>query len=280
MQLAYLGPEGTYSEEAARRYVARRANGTPYELVAVRTIPELLYAVDRGEHDLGIVPVENSIEGSVGLTLDVLVHEVDLRIVAEEVLPIRHRLLTRPGVPIERVTKVVSHPQALGQCRRSLTRLLPHAAPVPVSSTAEAARMVAETAEPWAAIGTELAARLYGLVVAADEVQDVHENMTRFIVVGKGQHPRTGCDKTSIVFAFKEDRPGNLYRALREFAERNINLTKLESRPAKRSLGDYIFFVDMEGHVEDADVAAALGALEKMCAFFRLLGSYPRAVYR
>lgn len=279
MQIAFLGPEGTYSEEAARRYRGRVHAGAEVDLVAIRSIPDLLLAVDRGEYELGIVPVENSIEGPVVLTLDMLAHEVDLRIVAEEVLPIHHRLLTRPGVLLEQVVKVVSHPQALGQCRHTLNRLLPQAEAVTATSTAEAVRIVAAAAEPWAAIGTESAGRRYGLCVAANEVQDVPENATRFVVVGKGSAPRTGFDKTSVVFAFRRDKPGNLYNALREFAVRDINLTKLESRPAKKSLGDYIFFVDMEGHIEEGHVREALAGLERMCALFRLLGSYPRTAY-
>lgn len=279
MQLAYLGPAGTFSEEAARAYQSRSASNGLYELIPMRSIADLLLAVNRGEYALGIVPVENSIEGPIALTLDMLVHEVDLQIVAEEVVPIRHCLLTREGVTLDQITTVLSHPQALAQCRQNLSRLLPDADIRTANSTADAARLVANSSEPWAAIGTSLAGELYGLGTPLDAMQDSPENATRFLVVGKEEPGRTGHDKTSLVFAFRADKPGNLYAALHEFAEREINLTKLESRPAKRSLGDYIFFVDMEGHQDDADVMEALAAIEQMSAFFRILGSYPRTEY-
>lgn len=279
MKLAYLGPPGTFSEEAARQYCRTPSALHHAQLVPVRTIHELLLAVDAGEYELGIVPVENSIEGPVVLTLDMLVHEVNLEIVGEEVLPVRHHLLVRPGVHQQEITRILSHPQALGQCRRTLGQILPQVDFVASSSTAEAARQVAASTEPWAAIGTSLAADLYGLQVAYEGVQDLAENMTRFLIVGKEKAKRTGFDKTSAVFAFGHDRPGNLYAALREFAVREINLTKLESRPAKRSLGDYIFFVDMEGHRDDQLIAEALDQLNGLCSFVRILGSYPRRKY-
>lgn len=279
MQLAYLGPPGTFSEEAARQYRARHGGDRELRLVPVKGLQDLLLSVDAGQYEFGIVPVENSIEGPVVITLDMLVHDVDLQIVAEEVLPVRHHLLARPGCRLEDITLILSHPQALGQCRRTLSQHLPQAEFGAASSTAEAARKVAASGEQWAAIGTALAAELYGLDILLEGIEDQSENSTRFLVVGKATTERTGFDKTSAVFAFGEDRPGNLYTALRAFAVRGINLTKLESRPAKRQLGDYIFFIDMEGHVQDPDVAAALAELEQICSFVRVLGSYPRCVY-
>lgn len=279
MRLAYLGPPGTFSEEAARRYRERKGLAEGMRLASVKTLPDLLLGVDAGRCELGIVPVENSIEGPVVLTLDMLVHDVNLQIVAEEVLPVRHYLLARPGRDIRDVTLVLSHPQALAQCRRTLSRRLPKAEFGATSSTAEAARKVAASDEPWAAIGTALAAELYGLEILLEGIEDQNGNSTRFLVVGKEPAERTGFDKTSAAFAFKEDRPGNLYAALREFAVRGINLTKLESRPAKKQLGEYIFFVDMEGHTQDPDVAEALAGLQRLCSFVRVLGSYPRCVY-
>lgn len=278
MQLAYLGPRGTFTEEAARTYCARDPRRQDWELVPVRGIPELLYAVDRGVYPLGIVPVENSIEGSVVVTLDLLVHEVDLQIVGEEVLSVRHHLLARPETPLEAVRRVISHPQALAQCRHTLSRLLPGVEMQAATSTAEAAELVAGAAGlPWAAIGTPIAAELYGLRTLAADIHDVAENATRFLVVGHERPAPSGADKTSIVFAFEEDKPGNLHGALGAFAHRGVNLTKLESRPAKRSLGDYIFFADMEGHQDDPVIADALAEVRSRCAFFRVLGSYPRA---
>lgn len=276
MQLAYLGPEGTFSEEAARTFAARHPQSGQIQLVPMKDIPDVLYAVDAGTCPWGIVPVENSIEGSVVVTLDLLVHEVDLKIVAEEVLPIRHALLAPPGVTLEMIEKVVSHPQALAQCRQTLNRLVPNAKLEVAQSTAEAARQVAANRVPAAALGTMLAGELYGLQALAHDVQDIAENMTRFLVVGREEQPPSGMDKTSIVFAFEEDRPGNLHAALGAFASRSVNLTRLESRPAKRSLGDYIFFADMEGHQADPTLAEALAEVREMCTFFRILGSYPR----
>lgn len=279
MQLAYLGPRGTFSEEAARAYCARDPRRSTWELTPVRGIPDLLYAVDRGTYPYGIVPVENSIEGSVVVTLDLLVHEVNLQIIGEEVLSVRHHLLVRPGTPLSAIERVISHPQALAQCRQTLQELLPDAQMQAATSTAEAAKLVASAqGEVWAAIGTPLAGQLYGLEAIASDIHDVAGNATRFLAVGKERSAPTGADKTSLVFAFQEDKPGNLYAALGAFAVRGVNLTKLESRPAKRALGDYIFLADLEGHRDEPIVAEALAEVHSLCAFFRILGSYPRAV--
>ncbi|HEY8418242.1 MAG TPA: prephenate dehydratase [Limnochordales bacterium] len=279
-RIGFLGPRGTFSEEAARLYAAGRPDAGRVELVAYRGIPELLVAAERGELDQAVVPAENSIEGTVALTLDTLVHDVRLNIVGEVVIPIRHHLMVRRGFEREPVQLVVSHPQALAQCRRYLQRRLPQAEVQAVYSTAEAARLAGEREAPgMAAIANALCAELYGLAIIDSDIQDVTGNATRFLVVGHGFPARTGRDKTSVAFAFAEDRPGSLYTALGEFARREINLTKLESRPAKQFLGDYIFFADMEGHKDDPAVADALAGLERQCAYVRILGSYPRAEY-
>jgi len=305
-RLGFLGPRGTFSEEAARQW-ARQQAWTParpvapppaaggpdvgaahvgprgvdvVELVAYRGIPELLAAAEQGEVHQAVVPAENSIEGTVVVTLDCLVHDVDLPIVGEVVIPIRHHLMVRRGFAGAPVRTAVSHPQALAQCRHYLQRRLPRAALQAAFSTAEAARLVGQSEEPgMAAIANALCAELYGLEIVDSDIQDVPGNATRFLVVGHDQPAATGRDKTSIVFAFKVDRAGNLYRALGEFARRDINLTKVESRPAKQHLGDYIFIADMEGHKDDPAVAAALEALAEQCAYVRVLGSYPRAEY-
>jgi len=279
-RIGFLGPRGTFSEEAARLYAAGRRDPERVELVASRGIPELLASVERGELDQAVVPAENSIEGTVALTLDTLVHDVRLNIVGEVVIPIRHHLMVRQGHEREPVHLVVSHPQALAQCRRYLQRRLGGVEVQAVYSTAEAARLVGERETPgMAAIANALCAELYGLAIIDSDIQDVSGNATRFLVVGHGWPARTGLDKTSVAFAFAQDKPGSLYRALGEFAQREINLTKLESRPAKQFLGDYIFFADMEGHKDDPAVAAALAGLERHCAYVRILGSYPRAEY-
>jgi len=279
-RLGFLGPRGTFSEEAARAYAGRLPASTRVEFVPYRGIPELLTAAAQGALHAAVVPAENSIEGTVAVTLDTLVHDVDLPIVGEVVIPVRHHLLVRRGSESAPVTTVVSHPQALAQCRRYLQSRWPGAAVQAAFSTAEAARLVGESGAPgMAAIGNALCAQLYGLAVLDSDIQDVAENATRFFVAGRDEPAPTGRDKTSVVFAFAADRPGNLYRALGELAERGINMTKLESRPAKQMLGDYIFFADLEGHKEDALVAEALAGLARRCAYVRVLGSYPRAEY-
>lgn len=276
-RIAYLGPQGTYSEEAARRYASRQGFISP-EWLLCRSIVEVLEEVAGGNADIGVVPAENSIEGSVAVTLDYLAHETTLPIIGEVVIPIRVCLLVHPQAELEKIAVVYSHPQPLAQCRRHLRQLLPQAEQKAVGSTAEAARLVAGGGDKReAALGNQSAAGIYGLEVAVSDMQDVTGNATRFLVVGRTPAAPSGYDKTSIVFGFQNDRPGNLYRALGVFAERHINLTKLESRPAKRSLGDYLFFVDMEGHITDEIVKSALSALEKVCDHLKILGSYPRA---
>ncbi|OUM97651.1 MAG: hypothetical protein BAA04_06475 [Firmicutes bacterium ZCTH02-B6] len=279
-RLGFLGPRGTFTEEAARLYARRLPAALSVELVPGRGIPDLLRAVAAGDLDEAVVPAENSIEGTVAVTLDTLVHDVDVPIVSEVVIPIRHHLLVRRGHEGAPIATVVSHPQALAQCRRYLEARWPGAQVQAAFSTAEAARLVGESDRPgMAAIGNALCADLYGLVVLESDIQDVPDNATRFFVVGTEKRAPTGRDKTSIVFAFAVDRPGNLYHALGEFAQRGINLTRLESRPAKQHLGDYIFFADLEGHAQDPIVDEALRAVRRLCAYVRILGSYPRADY-
>lgn len=285
--IGFLGPRGTFSEQAAREY----EKGAGGRLVPHRDIPDLLHAVHKGAVSIGVVPAENSIEGTVVVTLDMLVHEVDLSIVGEIVIPVRHHLLVRTGgngesveVSLRSVRTVVSHPQALAQCRRYMQTHLPGAILQPALSTAAAAEQTAENPPgEMAAIGNELSAALYELTVVARDIQDVSDNATRFFVVKRrGAAPLakpTGNDKTSIVFGFAADKPGNLYGALGELANRGINMSKLESRPTKHALGHYLFFVDLDGHAQDAPVADALDALRRRCSYMKLLGSYPKAVY-
>lgn len=269
LRVGFLGPSGTFTAQAMARFYS----GQDYEGVPYAEIPELFGAVAAGEVAAGVVPVENSLEGSVNVTLDLLVRDPAVVIVGEVILPVVHHLLARrPG----RITRVLSHPHALAQCRAFLERELPGVVREATTSTAEAARLVAAADESWAAIGTEEAAERYGLVVVARAIQDSAENETRFVVIGREPASRTGKDKTSIAFSLRHDRPGALYAALGEFARRGINLTKIESRPARRSIGHYIFFIDCEGHREDAPVAAALAAIVEMSTFFKVLGSYPR----
>ncbi|ACX52270.1 Prephenate dehydratase [Ammonifex degensii KC4] len=269
-RVGFLGPAGTFTEQAMLAFFA----GEEIIPLAYPDLPAVLEALAQEEIAAGVVPWENSLEGSVTLFLDLLVKTAGIYVVGEVVLPIVHHLLARPGV--SSFTRILSHPHALAQCREFLRIHFPDVPLFPTGSTAEAARLVAESSEPWAAVGPETAAKNWGLVVVKKAIQDSKENETRFAVLGKERAPRTGRDKTSVAFALTEDRPGVLYKALEEFARREINLTKIESRPAKRQLGQYIFFLDCEGHMEDPEVRAALEALKAQSSFFKILGSYPR----
>jgi|Deesub1362A_J573_1020465.scaffolds.fasta_scaffold00029_121 prephenate dehydratase len=269
--IAYLGPEGTYSEEAASIWAA----GRPVTLRALGSLVKVARAVDEGSVDWGLLPAENSCEGSLALTLDLLIDRADhLQICGEVVLRIRHHLLARPGITQGRVTRIISHFQALAQCRGYLERNHPDIELVEAESTAEAARTVAISPEPWAAIGTVKAARLHDLTILAEDIADLRENATRFIVIG-----RRGCyagpaDKTTILVGV-DNRPGALYCLLGEFARHGVNLTRIESRPAKTRLGEYVFFIDFEGHPDRPEVAAALAGARQRSSFCKLLGSYP-----
>lgn len=269
--IGYLGPRGTFTQEALQANLS----GDFDSEISYATVPEVLMAVQAGEVDAGIVPIENSIEGSVSITLDTLAFETDLVIVREVTYQIRHRLIARPGVSREDIEGIVSHPQATAQCRGFLARWFPDAPVTAANSTAEAAVTVSQSSEPLAAIATELAARVYGLEVLDRDIEDYPVNVTRFVVVGKQKAPRTGADKTSIACFIRENRPGSLLEILQEFASSGINLTKIESRPTKKVLGEYYFFIDIEGHVEDPEVAAAIGSLVGKLRELKLLGSYP-----
>jgi prephenate dehydratase len=273
-QVGYLGPRGTFAEEALLSQPDLAA-GTP---VPLRTVPEVLTAVERGDVDVGLVPIENSIEGTVTVTLDTLAFDTELLVQREVDLPISLHLCAKPGTGLDHIRTVVSHPNPFGQCRTWLMRKLPNAELEAANSTADAARQVAQSGrEDLASIGTGHAARLYGLEVLASDIEDHPENETRFVLVGRGVPAPTGHDKTSIVCFQREDRPGSLLAILQEFAARTINLTKLESRPTKRGLGQYCFFIDFEGHLSDELVADCLRNLAARQADVKFLGSYPVA---
>jgi prephenate dehydratase len=274
--VAFLGPPGTFTEEA----LLSQSDLAAGELVPIRSIGEVIGAVEAGDVELGIVPIENAIEGSVNLTLDTLGFETDphkVLIQREVVLAISLNLCAKPGTPLAAIRSVVSMPHAVAQCREWLAAKLPGVEVAAANSTAEAAQQVARSrASGRAAISTALAARLYGLEVLAGDVEDHPENETRFVVLGRGIPARTGHDKTTIVVFQSQDRPGSLLAILQEFAARAVNLTKLESRPTKRGLGNYCFFIDCEGHISDelvADVLRNLAAKHNV----KFLGSYPVA---
>jgi len=272
-RVAFLGPAGTFTEEALRASAPGEV-----EEVAYPSIYEAVMAVHEGETELGIVPIENSLEGAVTTTLDILAGEaVDLRIAAEIVFPVRHCLIGREQMPLESIERVISHPQAIAQCARFLRERLPQAERVAAGSTAEAARSVTEADGPWAALSSHLAAELYGAVVLADGVEDQADNETRFVWLAReGFEPWGRPDKTSIVFwGFNDVSPGALVDVLTELSSRGINLTKIESRPRRMGLGHYRFFADLEGADDEPRVAEALAALATRVQAIRVLGSYP-----
>jgi prephenate dehydratase len=273
MRVAYLGPPGTFSEEAvARCELARGAEAVP-----MASIADAYDAVFRGEVESALLPIENSLEGSVGTTLDLLVQHPGPLIRREVLLPVRQHLLARPGTRLEEIRRVLSHPQPFGQCARFLRARLPEASLEPTRSTADAARQVAAGEPGAAAIGSRAAADRYGLVLLAESIQDLDENVTRFVLLARTDEAPTGKDRTSIAFTLDRDRPGGLHEVLGEFARRGLNLSKVESRPIKRVVGHYVFYLDFEGHRDDPAGAEALEAVRGRVHRLHLLGSYPRA---
>lgn len=278
-RIGFLGPSGTFTEEALLTQEDLRGD----ELLALESIPEVLRAAEVGEIDLGFVAIENAIEGTVTVTQDVLAFTSDLLIQREVVIPVQLHLLARPGTRLEDVRTVMSFPHASGQCRTFLEAQLPEASLAATNSTADAARLLGEGLGDGgdgaaAAIATRRAAELYGLEVLAGDIEDHPDNATRFVVVAKHVvPPPTGHDKTSIVVYQRADTPGSLLGILQEFAARAINLTKLESRPTRKALGDYCFLVDLEGHISDEIVADAMRSLKTKQKDVKFLGSYPAA---
>ena len=269
--IGYLGPPGTFSEQAAVEHAPTAAR------VDFRDIPGVVRAAEGGDVDEGLVPLENSTEGAVTVTTDLLVHGSELKIRREIVVPIHHCLLAAREVALEEVRVVYSHPQALAQCRGYLARHLPDATPVASLSTVSAVRDMQAAGRTAAAISGRRAAHVLGADVRASEIEDVRGNLTRFVVLSRDDHDPTGRDKTSICFDFSVDGPGTLHGVLGELAARRINMIKIESRPARSSLGRYIFLIDMEGHREDAVVSGALDGIRARASSFKILGSYPRA---
>jgi prephenate dehydratase len=273
VQYAYLGPEGTFTEAALLAFDSAAAG----QAMPCVSIPATLEAVRSGAAERAIVPIENSVEGAVTATLDELASGTDLVICAEVPLPVAFALLARPGTELAGIATVGGHPQAQAQCRRWLAERLPAASWRPAASNAEAARQVAE-GELDAALAGAFAAEMYGLAVLVADAQDRADAVTRFVVVTQpGPLPAaTGSDRTSLVAFLAEDHPGALMEILTEFAVRGINLMRIESRPTGDGLGRYYFFIDCEGHVDDARVGEALMGLRRVCADVRFLGSYPR----
>jgi prephenate dehydratase len=275
MRIAYLGPAGTFTEDALRE-AAPRAD---FEPLRTPTVHDAILAVERGDADRALVPFENSIEGSVRSTLDTLAFETEtVTIVGEHDFRVRAHLIVREPIELEEVAAVLSHPQPLAQCAGFLRERLPGVERRSVSSTAEAVRMVGESVRPWAAIGARSAADLYGCTVLREGIEDESDNVNRFVWIARdGEPPAVGTPaRTSLVFSeLGEDHPGALVEALREFADRAVNLSRIESRPLRRGLGRYMFFVDAEGSLNDPPVAEAILALRTKAESVRILGSYP-----
>jgi len=268
LTIGYLGPEGTFTQAAALKQFGHSVN-----TLALDGIDDVFREVESDAADYGVVPVENSTEGVVRHTLD-LFQSSHLSICGEVQLRIHHHLLVKPGGST--ITRILAHPQALAQCHAWLEANLPQASHVPVASNAEAARLVSEDATA-AAIAGETAAELYGLEVRARNIEDEPDNTTRFLVIGKQQALPSGNDITSLLVSVR-NRPGMLYRLLEHIARNGVSMTRIESRPSRRGVWDYVFYIDVEGHRDDAPVAAALSDLDREAFAVKVLGSYPRAV--
>jgi prephenate dehydratase len=276
VRVAFLGPAGTFTEEALRASAPGPVDEIPYP-----TVYETVMAVHEGAADRAVVPIENSLEGGVAATLDALAGEADkVRIAAELVRPVHHCVVARHELSLDEAVRVVSHPQATAQCARFLRERLPNAGRISASSTAEAVRLVRDADEPWVALGSQLSAELYGCSVLAADVEDDPENLTRFVWLAREDDTAdpVAPAKTSIVFwGAGDESPGWLVSVLSELAERAINLTRIESRPRRVKLGHYMFFADLEGAVAEEPVGEALAALRERVEGIRILGSYPAA---
>jgi chorismate mutase / prephenate dehydratase len=269
LNIGFLGPEGTFTHAAAIKHFGHSAHTVP-----IAAIDDVFRAVEAGECHYGVVPVENSIEGVVNHTLDMFMNS-PLKICGEVELRIHHHLLVAQG-SIDSVRRVYAHQQALAQCRRWLGSNLPQVEQAALSSNAEAARRSAQ--EPGtAAIAGDAAAQIYGMQIAARNIEDESDNTTRFLIVGHQSTPSSGDDKTSMIFS-TPNQPGALYNMLAAFVENGISMMRIESRPSRRGMWDYFFFVDIEGHLKDTAVQSAIAALKTRAAMLKLLGSYPRAV--
>jgi prephenate dehydratase len=280
VKVSYLGPTGTYTEEA----LLLSSAGIGLELEPRATIFDAVDAVERGDVSRGFVPFENSIEGSVRATLDAIAFDTShVQIVGEFDHPIRHNLIAGRERRLDEITVVLSHPQANAQCARFIREQLPEAEVRSIASTSDAVRRVGLSDQPWAALGSAAAARAYGCVVLSEGVEDVADNVTRFVWLSGGDYLPThaadgGAWRTTLVFSeLGDDRPGALVDALTEFSKRDVNLVRIESRPLRRGLGRYLFFIDIEGDVSSGVTAEAVEALRSKAETVRILGSYPLA---
>ena len=266
--IGYLGPQGTFSHLAALEYF-----GSDMPLRAYVSIYSLIMAVNSGEIEKAIVPIENSIEGSVNATLDTLTFDADLYITGEHVLRVSENLMTIPGVEAGDITKIISHPQPIAQCSRLLHREFCAVEVEYAESTAAAAELTAKTGSPYGVLGSAALSELYGLKILFADCGDEPNNSTRFVVVEKNPAPYANADKTSIAFTL-DNRPGSLFGSLETFARNGINMIKIESRPVKKELGKYIFFIDIDGSADNAVIRSALDSIRAQTDFFKFFGSY------
>lgn len=274
MKIGFLGPRGTFTEEALDLWLKKQNFGPgTYEKIPYSTIVDVMSAVGK-DVPIGIVPVENSLEGSINITVDSFIHDVEVMIKGEVILPVTHNLFAGHKASLEEIREVYSHPQALYQCRKFLTDKMPGARLRETFSTAEAAKLVSENDGRIAAIGSMLLAETYDLIPIAEGIQDGRNNMTRFFILSTEDGVVTGCDKTALIFSTR-DQPGSLFECLKVFAGNEINLTRIESRPSKRVLGEYVFFIVVEGHRLDKHLVKAFLELEPRVGFYTILGSYP-----
>lgn len=272
MRISYLGPAGTYSEIAALHYAMSHDTVVPQS-----TLPAVVAAVTLGFADVAVMPIENVLEGSVTTTLDLLVHDTVLSITAELVIPINHQLLGKQGTELAHVEVLYGHPQSLGQCRHYIDTHLPHVTTIASLSNSAAPAEALASNRCAVAIGTTRAAELTGAVVLVPDIQDRASNVTRFVVLAANDHAPTGDDKTSLCFGFdREDQSGQIVKPLQILADAGINITKFESRPSKAVLGEYVFFVDINGHRLDPHIASALEQMRTQTGFLKIFGSYPR----
>lgn len=271
MKIGYLGPPGSYSYEVAVQQAAKVSEAA--ECIAMPNFSAIIEGVEREELDNGIIPVENSTHGAVASAMDMLINLHQSTVCGEVVLDIEHCLLSTGDV--ESIRHVFSHEQALEQCRGFFGSQYPHIELIHCASTSQACELARKNGAAYGAVASRAAARLYDLTVAVQNIQDNAFNQTRFLLIGRQRPEPTGRDKTSIVFAFHDDCPGSLFSVLKSFAGRSINLTRIESRPAKHIMGKYIFYIDFEGHSQDKVSAATLAEISGQVSWLKVLGSYP-----
>jgi prephenate dehydratase len=272
-RVGYLGPPGTFGEQVALLY--QQQIGVDAELRPLDSHVEVVRAVDAGQVDFGVVAVENALGGAVPETLDAILASPKVWLCAEMTLPVDHNLVAAPGTTLDSITVVMSHPNALAQCRSYLEQNLPNARLEAALSTASAVEQASRTPGT-AGIGPRRAAEVYGGIILARSIQDEGQNETRFVVLARHDAAPTGDDKTSIAFSVDHDRPGTLVGALGELSRRGLNMTHIQLRPSRRGLGLYVFLIDFQGHKTEPKVAEALAALEAQASLFRIFGSYPR----